>query len=173
MFFVLMVIFMFSVSAYTFKIGGYKIEYDTIYQGDSNFDGINDRKSYYLDGEMVLVTYDQDGDGVPENWNKYTEDVYIETAMRDENGDGKPNDFIKYDKEGNITQETSKRTFSLKVIMLVLIGVVLFFLVVIGIGKFFAGRKKKSKKSKAKNKKEEKTIHVKSKKVKKKKPKKV
>lgn len=168
MFFVLMVVLMFSVNAYNIKIGGYKIEYDTIYQGDSDFDGINDRKSYYADGEMVLVTYDMDGDGTPENWLKYTEDVYLETAMRDNNGDGLPNDFLKYDKEGNITQETSKRTYSLKVILLSLIGLVLFFVLVIGLIKIMT-RKKKHKKTK----KEEKTTHVKHKKVKKKTPKKV
>ena len=159
---------MFNVNAYTIKIGGYEIEYDTIYQGDSDFDGTNDRKSYYQDDEMVLITYDMDGDGIPENWLKYIQDVYLETAMRDNNGDGKPNDFLKYDKDGNITQETSKRTYSLKIIMFGLIGVLLFFVLVIGLIKIMT-RKKKHKKTK----KDEKTTHVKHKKVKKKKPKKV
>ena len=84
-------------SAETIKIGGEKVVYDEIIEGDSDFDGVDDRTSYYLNDELIFSAYDTDGDGEADMWFKYTGDSVLETAMRDTTGDGQPENLVSFD----------------------------------------------------------------------------
>ncbi len=92
----------------TLKVGGYKIQYDQVLKGDSDFDGINDRTSYYLDDELVFAAFDTDGDGKADMWFRYPDGMHKDLAMRDTNGNGRPENILEYDEAGDITSEVEK-----------------------------------------------------------------
>lgn len=123
-------------SAETIKIGGEKVTYDQIMQGDSDFDGINDRTSYYLENILVFSAYDTNGDGKQDMWFTYVEGTYPETAMRDTTGDGRPENIITLDKEGEIITEKERGKNQW---IYIVIGVI----VICGLAYFFLKEKKK------------------------------
>lgn len=90
------------------RIGGYTVEYDQAVEGDSDYDGVDDRTSYYLDDVLVFSAYDTDGDGEKDMWFTYTNGTYKEAAMRDADGNGRPDDILTYDEEGVVVSEKHK-----------------------------------------------------------------
>ena len=93
------------VSAEKIRVGGHKVVYDQAIEGDSDFDGINDRTSYYKDDVLVFASYDTNNDGLPDLWFSYVNGTYQELAMRDTTGDGKPENVLVFDTQGNILEE--------------------------------------------------------------------
>lgn len=108
LFFILLLLFVSVASAENIRISGHKIVYDEIIEGDSDFDGINDRISYYLEDQLVFVAYDTDEDNKSDIWFTYVEGTYKELAMRDTTGDGKPEEILSYDMSGELLEEKYK-----------------------------------------------------------------
>lgn len=133
------------VSADKIKIGGHKIIYDQIIYGDSNYDGINDRTSYYLNDELVFTAYDTNEDGFPDMWFTYTNGTYVDTAMRDQTGDNKPENIVTYNQDGKVINEKKVLNLPWNIIIPII-------LVILSILIYLESRKEKSKTKKIINK---------------------
>ena len=129
------------VSADKIRVGGEKVIYDEVIEGDSDFDGINDRTSYYLEDVLVFSAYDTNSDGEPDMWFTYVNETYPEIAMRDTTGDGKPENVISYNEKGEIINEEVRENRPWGLIILIAI-------VVAGAGTYYVVRKTKKKKRK-------------------------
>ena len=84
----------------TLKIGDYVIEYDQKIQADTDADGKDDRQSYYLKDQLVFVAYDENGDGKPNLWFRYTNGDTVDLELADKNTDGKPDTITEIDSNG-------------------------------------------------------------------------
>lgn len=124
------------------KVGGYKITYDEIIEGDSDFDGVNDRTSYYLEDILVFSAYDTNGDGEQDMWFTYVNGTDNEVAMRDTTGDGKPENIVTF-ADGEIVSEVEKTN-------LPGLWMILGFLVIGAGTTYFILRKEPKKKRKSK-----------------------
>lgn len=129
----------FSVAAESVRVGGYKVKYDQVIEGDSDYDGINDRTSYYLEDVLVFSAYDTDGDGKQDMWFTYANGTDMNVAMRDTTGDGKPENVLTYDEKGKILDEEER--LNLPWGLLFLGGVVIAAILA-----YFSTRKKPEKK---------------------------
>jgi len=128
----LLLLFASCAGAQSVRVGGQRVVYDEVIRGDSDYDGVDDRTSYYLEDVLVFSAYDTDGDGEQDMWFTYVEGTYPKTAMRDTTGDGRPENIVTLDKTGAIVKEADGRSGRTTVIivatLLVLVLVALLFL---------------------------------------------
>ncbi len=85
-------------------VGGQEIIYDRIFKDDTDKDHVNDRKSYYSQGNLVLTTWDTNKDGKEDLWFVYDEGEYLKVEAADLDFDGKPDELTHLDRNENVTR---------------------------------------------------------------------
>lgn len=79
---------------------GTDIVYDTIYDDDTTGDGYKDRRSYYLDNQMVFASWDENGDWLYETSMRIAEGMYVSAEVTDTDGDGLIDTLTTFSNEG-------------------------------------------------------------------------
>lgn len=92
------------VVADTVGVGPYDVVFDEAVQADPDEDGFEERTSYYLNGTLVATVYDNDGDGKPDLWFRYDDELYLDLEVVDENGDGEPDVVHHINREEVVSQ---------------------------------------------------------------------
>jgi hypothetical protein len=86
-------------------LGKYQIGYDEFFKDDTNEDGIVDKISYFMKGNLVLTIWDNNQDGIPDSWFRYDEEEYLILQADDLNADGKPDEFLYFDQEEKVIKK--------------------------------------------------------------------
>jgi len=86
-------------------LGKYQIIYDQSFQDDTNEDGMVNKISYFMKGNLVLTVWDNNQDGKTDSWFHYDEEEYLILQADDLNADGKPDEFLHFDREERIIKK--------------------------------------------------------------------
>lgn len=82
------------------NISGEAIAYDSFYDDDTTQDGYNDRRTYYLAGDMTFVSWDENSDGYYELSMSLSDGLYVDTQYYDKNNDGNIDEISEYNEMG-------------------------------------------------------------------------
>ncbi len=116
------------------------IEYDTIYDDDTTGDGYRDRRSYYLNDNLVFASWDEDADWLYETSMTIADGMYVESEVTDTNNDGLIDTLTTFSNDGEeltiksdligdgsdeLIEETDDRKLSADVILLITLPLLL------------------------------------------------
>lgn len=97
-------------------LGQYQIVCDEFFKDDTNEDGTVDKHSYFMKGNLVLTTWDNNQDGILDSWFHYDEEEYLVLQAEDLNADGIPDEFLHFNQEEELTKRETKEEIEKKLV---------------------------------------------------------